>query len=244
MRPVDDSEFSFGYAVTEALVQGADTRSSGLDWVGDVPRHWSIVRLGYLARVSNGSTPSRDKLAYWRGGTIPWLSSGKVNDYIVTEADEYITDLAFRECPLTLLPAESVLVGLLGQGKTRGMCALTALAACINQNTAALVAGARLRPRFHLHVLTAAYATLREDGRGGQQDALNCAIIRAFRIPLPPLAEQDEIVRAIDDETRRIAALMGDLERAIALLREYRQAVITAAVTGKLDIASASKEAA
>ena len=67
------------HAVTRGLNPHASLKPSGIEWLGDVPEHWKIGRLGYYASVENGTTPSRDNEKYWRGGDVPWLSSGEVN---------------------------------------------------------------------------------------------------------------------------------------------------------------------
>jgi type I restriction enzyme, S subunit len=223
-------------AVTKGLDPNVPMKDSGVEWIGRIPSDWEVVRIGLLAHILNGSTPSRSEPRYWSDGTIPWISSGKVNDYVVSEADEYITKAALKECPLRLLPAHTVLVGMIGQGKTRGMSAITSIPACINQNTAAIVVGARLKPQYVLNVLTAAYASLREFGRGGQQDALNCEIIGAFPVPVPPPTEQDRINIWLTAEVGSLDRMRIALRDSVSLLREYRQALITAAVTGQLDI--------
>lgn len=226
--------------ITRAVTKGLDPtvrmKDSGIEWLGAIPTAWAVVKIGHLGRVRNGSTPDRTNFEYWDNGTIPWLSSGKVNDYVITEADQFITERALRECPLEIMPANSVIVGMIGQGKTRGTSAITTIPACINQNMAAITVGDRVLPRFLLHVLTAAYWPLREFGRGGQQDALNCQILGAFRIPLPPIEEQRRIVRWIDDTTAIVDKACAEFERGITNLRESRQALITAAVTGKIDV--------
>jgi type I restriction enzyme S subunit len=229
-------------AVTKGLDPGVRMRDSSVAWMGRVPANWTVAKIGQLARVRNGSTPSRSEYDYWDGGIVPWLSSGKVNDYIVTEADQFVTEKALRECSIEIMPAGAVIVGMIGEGKTRGTSAIMKIPASINQNMAAIVAGTRLRPWFLLHALTAAYLPLREFGRGGQQDALNCEILSAFRIPLPPLEEQESIVSWIDAQTARADEARAELSRSIAKLREYRQALITAAVTGQIDVRSLASE--
>jgi hypothetical protein len=78
--------------ITQAVTKGLDLsvpmKDSGVDWVGPCPAGWLRVRVSYVADVCNGSTPDRNNDAYWVNGDIPWLSSGKVNDFIVNEATE------------------------------------------------------------------------------------------------------------------------------------------------------------
>ena len=93
-----------------------------------------IVRADIVADVCNGSTPSRLEGRYWRQGTIPWLPTGKVHDRIITASNEFVTEAALRECSIRRLPRGTVLVGMIGQGRTRGMSAYLDIEACINQN--------------------------------------------------------------------------------------------------------------
>jgi type I restriction enzyme, S subunit len=110
--------------ITRGLDIHAPRNSTTIEWLPSIPAHWSIRKLGQIGRVFNGTTPSRMQPAYWADGTIAWLSSGKVNDYIINTASELITDKAYKERSVSLVPRGSVVLGLVGQGKTRGMSAL------------------------------------------------------------------------------------------------------------------------
>lgn len=166
--------------------------------------------------MANGSTPSRAELAYWRAGTIPWLATGKVNDGVITEADEYVTDKALAECSIELLPPGTVLVGMIGQGKTRGMVAYLSISACINQNFGAFVPGPRLDGKYLCHYFAQHYSPLREIGGGTNQGALNCYLLKRIRIPVPPIEQQRYIAEKLDacaSLTSRYRVVLGKLER-------------------------------
>jgi type I restriction enzyme S subunit len=83
-----------------------------------------VVRLGDIAKIGNGSTPKRTNEAYWEGGHIPWITSTKIHEVIISRADEFVTETAFRECHLPLVPRKSIVVAITGQGKTLGNAAL------------------------------------------------------------------------------------------------------------------------
>ena len=123
-------------AVTRGLDPNVPLKPSGVDWLGDVPEHWETVRVGHFSKVGNGSTPSRANAAYWTDGVHPWLNSSSVNQGIIVSADQFVTNLALRECHLPRLRPGSVLVGITGQGKTRGMAAVLDIDATINQHMA------------------------------------------------------------------------------------------------------------
>jgi type I restriction enzyme S subunit len=230
---------TISHAVTKGLDSDALMNDSNVAWMGEVPAHWHIAKLGLYATIENGTTPSRAAPEYWDGGDIPWLASGEVNQLKITEASEFITAAALKNCSLRLLPAGTVVVGMIGQGKTRGMSAILNIPATINQNLAAICPGSRIEGMYILYLLHAVYEWLREAGRGGNQAAMNCEILAALRIPLPPLTEQRVIVDFIEVETAKLDLLRAHAEHAVALLKERRSALIAAAVTGQIDVRGA-----
>lgn len=233
------------HAVTKGLNAKALLRDSKVDWVGQVPRSWNVTRLGYFATVENGTTPSREKLEYWMDGQIPWLASGEVNQLRITEASEFITEQALAESSLRLLPEGTIVVGLVGQGKTRGMSAILRMTATINQNLAAICPGPKIISEYILYLFQATYESLREDGRGGNQAAINCKMLTSLQIPVPPISEQKDIIAFLDNLTEQTNTLESQANKAIRLLQERRSALISAAVTGKIDVRNYTpKEAA
>ncbi|WP_345889158.1 restriction endonuclease subunit S [Shewanella algae] len=224
------------HAVTKGLTPDAPMKDSGVEWLGQVPEHWRVGRIGYYCRVENGTTPSKANLDYWTEGTVPWLSSGAVNQYEVREASEMITADALAECSLRLLPKDTLVVGMIGQGKTRGMSAITRIEATINQNLAAVIPNDQLDSEFLHFVFQAAYRALRETGRGGNQAALNCELLANLRFAKPELVAQKEIVQRLKVEYKKYDHLVSRAQSGIELLQERRIALISAAVTGKIDL--------
>ena len=88
--------------------------------IGPVPVSWEVVKLGTLGRIGNGSTPRKTKSEYWTGGTYPWLTSAKVYDRDIVEAEHFVTELALTECHLPRIKPGTVLIAITGQGKTLG----------------------------------------------------------------------------------------------------------------------------
>jgi type I restriction enzyme S subunit len=224
------------HTVTKGLNPDAPMKFSGIEWLGEVPGHWKIPRLGYCASIENGTTPSRANPEYWSGGDIPWLSSGQVNQYKISEASEFITQKAINECSLRLLPLETIVIGMIGQGKTRGLAAYLEIKATINQNLAAIVPSKIIKSEYVLYIFQAVYGYLREFGRGGNQAALNCEQLSALKIPLPSPDEQLEICNFLHERLSEFDALTAEAQRAINLLQERRTALISAAVTGQIDV--------
>lgn len=163
---------------------------------GLVPESWDLVPLGKLAKVGNGSTPKRDNAGYWEGGTIPWLNSARIHDRFITEADQFVTDLAAKECHLPRVKPDSLLVAITGQGKTLGNSALVRFETCINQHLAyAQFTSDRILPEFVLWFMQTRYDHLRSISQAGgsTKGALTCGYLKTYLIPVPTLAEQEEI---------------------------------------------------
>ncbi len=229
-------------AVTRGLDPHAALRDSGLPWLGEIPAHWELWKIGHLAIVGNGSTPNRDNADYWAEGTVPWLNSSVVNQEEVTAADQFITETALRECHLPIVRPGSVLVAITGQGKTRGTAVVLSFAATINQHLAYITPNVDIADAWFLRwVLFAAYDFLRSisDDAGGTKGALTCEEVNGIQVPLPPLSEQRAIVSHIATETGKLDAVRFATERTIALLKERRAALIAAAVTGQIDVGGA-----
>ena len=122
--------------------------------IGTNPAHWTLAKLGDVARIGNGSTPKRDRPEYWEGGDIPWLTSGKIHDSVIAVADEFVTETAREECYLPLVKASSLLVAITGQGKTLGNAAMVLFDTCISQHLAYVqIESGEILPEFLLHYL-------------------------------------------------------------------------------------------
>ena len=228
-------------AVTKGLNPDAPMRDSGIAWLGKVPAHWGVKRLKFVAHVGNGSTPNREDSAYWDGGTYPWLNSSVVNQEQVTNADQFVTPLALSECHLPRISPPAVLVGITGQGKTRGMATTLLFEATINQHLAYVKPDeAKASVGFLRRVFDMAYAHLRieSENGGSTKGAITCEQIAELPIPVPPLDEQVVISERIDMALAKLARMSDNAKSAITRLTEYRSALITAATTGKIDVRS------
>ncbi len=234
-------------AVTRGLDLNVRLKSSGVEWLGDVPAHWEVLQVGHFSKVGNGSTPSRGNTAYWSNGTHPWLNSSSVNQATITRADQFVTDLALHECHLPRVRSGSVLVGITGQGKTRGMSAVLSMDATINQHMAYITpTTARVSSNYLQMCLTAAYSELRavSGASGSTKAALTCQDIKRFRVVLPPRDEQDRLLSEVSRELAGVDGTIARARRQIELVQEYRTRLIADVVTGKLDVREAAAQLA
>ena len=232
----------------DLVTHGIDSSFPGVDyfepWLKGIPSHWRLAKLHNIASVGNGSTPKRDNLNYWQNGEIPWINSGSVNSSRINKASDFVTKQAREECHLPMVRAGSTVVALTGQGKTRGTAALTEIETTINQHLAYIsLFDKRLSNEYLWVALTGFYSVLRyiSEGEGSTKGALTCERLNQLRVPVPPVSEQADIVDAYLSRIQMIDKLRGNVAEHITLLREYRASLISAAVTGQLDIDTCGK---
>jgi type I restriction enzyme S subunit len=226
------------HAVTRGLNPDAPLKPSGIEWLGDVPEHWEVGALGYLATVSSGSTPDRGNPAFW-GGDIPWIKTGEIDYLPICRAEEFITTAGLHGSSAKMSEPGTMLMAMYGQGVTRGRVAILEVAAAYNQACAAISLGNRIDNKFAQNFFIAAYHFIRDTGNETSQMNLSTGIIQKFQLTIPPIDEQIEINSFLDKEVAVIDTLTTEAQRAIDLLQERRTALISAAVTGQIDVRGA-----
>lgn len=157
-------------------------------------------KLGAKAITTSGSTPSRGQKDYWQPAEIPWIKTGEIAFAPITKSEEYVSALALKECSLKLLPANSVLIAMYGQGKTRGQSAILKVPATINQACFAILPNETWDSEFLQLWLMYSYQDMRNmsENRGGNQANLNGDLLNSFEVPAPPIEIQKEVVKKIN----------------------------------------------
>lgn len=166
--------------------------------------NWKQEKIKNLTTVKAGGTPSTVKKDYW-GGNIPWMNSGELNLKRVYDVENRITDLGLKNSSTRLIPEKCILIGLAGQGKTRGTAAVNYIPLCTNQSIAAIYPNHIFNTEFLYQNIDNRYDELRrlstgEGGRGG----LNLSIIGGFEVPIPSLPEQEKIADFLTAVDKRI----------------------------------------
>lgn len=210
-------------------------KDSGAEWIGEIPSHWNHSSLKWYSQIFSGGTPSKDIEEYWIDGTIPWLNSGSVNQWDVSEASEFITEDAFNNSSAKWIPEESLIMALAGQGKTKGMVAQVKFKTTCNQSLGVIIPNEKVYSRHLLYWLYTNYQNIRNLGGGDKRDGLNLVMLGGIPIPIPPIKEQTAIANYLDKKTAQIDDLIAKKERLIQLLEEERTAIINQAVTKGLD---------
>lgn len=196
-----------------------------------LPKRWVETKLGVVAEWGSGGTPNRSEPNYYNG-TIPWIKTGDLNDSIIFEASEYITELGVKKSSAKLFPKGSIIVAM--YGATIGKTAKLGIDATTNQACAVAQAYKIVIPEFLHYFLKAEKQEFIDKGKGGAQPNISQTVIKEHPFPLPPLPEQQRIVAKLDTLFGHLDALKTRLDRIPQLLKDFRQKVLTQAVTGKL----------
>ena len=197
----------------------------------ELPIGWIETKLGVIAEWGSGGTPNRSEPNYYNG-TIPWVKTGDLNDSIIYQASEYITELGLKKSSAKLFPKGSIIVAM--YGATIGKTAKLGFDATTNQACAVAQTSKIVIPEFLHYFLKAEKQEFIEKGKGGAQPNISQTVIKEHPFPLPPLPEQQRIVAKLDTLFGHLDALKTRLDQIPQLLKDFRQKVLTQAVTGKL----------
>lgn len=222
------------------LLTTIDVEPSRLPWLPMRGRNWKEAKLTLVARLGTGHTPSREHPEWWTNCTIPWITTGEVSQMhadrieFITDTREQISETGIANSSAVLHPTGTV---VLCRTASAGYSAIMGTDMATSQDFATWTCGPQLRPRFLLLCLR----VMRQDllGRlamGSTHQTIYMPDIESINVPLPSTVEQDLIVEAVWERLRRIDRAVDVLNDEMSLLAERRQALITAGVTGELDI--------
>ena len=178
---------------------------------------WEVKQINQISQnVITGGTPSTTVKEYW-GGSIRWMNSGDLNLKRVYEVKGRITEIGLRNSSTKIIPPHCVLVGLAGQGKTRGTVAMNMVDLCINQSIAAIFPNDHVFYSDYLyHNLDSRYDELRDLSAGdGGRGGINLQMLKSFLVPLPSLPEQQKIadcLSSLDELIELQAKKLEDLK--------------------------------
>ena len=223
-------------AVTKGLNPNAPMKDSGVEWIGEVPTHWEVMKtsLAFLG-IGSGTTPSTSKKEYYtEEDGLYWLQTGDLNDGEITDTSKKITSLAADECNLKFYPTDSVVIAM--YGATIGKVGLLKISTSTNQACCVLPKSKRCIPAFAFYLFIGAKKQLLIDAMGGGQPNISQDIIKKLKVSIPPISEQRLIVDHIAGEVSKIDAQISKANRRIELLNELKESIITEAVTGKIKV--------
>jgi type I restriction enzyme S subunit len=224
--------------ITQAVTKGLDAsvpmRDSGIQWIGKVPAHWKALPIRRVSlRIETGQTPDPSELS--DSGDVPWYTPGDflADDIEIGNAQKYVQSGTTGG---RVYPADSVLT--IGIGATLGKVALPKKICSSNQQINAIFPNRGILPKFLAYCLKAQEPVLRMVAASSTLAILNQSRLGSVIIAAPPIDEQQNIVDFVDRYIRDIKPIRGRIGHAISLTKERRSALISAAVTGQIDVSS------
>ena len=216
-------------------------KDSGVEWIGEIPEHWNNKKISWIFNIiGSGTTPSTSNLEYY-DGDVPWVNTGDLNDGYLYETSKMITDLALKDySTLKFYPIDTLLIAM--YGATIGKLSITKIIATTNQACCALAQPKNVNIKFIFYWFLANRNHIIAMAYGGGQPNISQNLIKSLRINLPEKHEQNAIVNFLDQKTAEIDSLVTETKNQIEKLKEYRQSLISEAVTGKIDVREFQKK--
>ncbi|ELY3456809.1 restriction endonuclease subunit S [Cronobacter sakazakii] len=226
------------HAVTKGLNSDVPMKNSGVEWLGDVPEHWRVSRIKNYAKIESGHTPSRTKPEYWVSCNIPWVS---LNDSKQLKEVDYIEDTFYKISELGmanssahLLPARAV---VFTRDASIGLSAITTKSMAVSQHLIAWICDEKfVIPEFLLLVFYAMEKEFERYTFGATIKTIGMDNVRGLKCTFPPVEEQRNLIDWAFNKIEKIKSSISRVEDMLSLLQERRTALISAAVTGKIDV--------
>ncbi|MFM5397619.1 restriction endonuclease subunit S [Aeromonas veronii] len=196
------------------------------------PTEWVETPLDNIADWGSGGTPSRKNEDYY-GGDIPWFKTGDLGERIIKKPSEYITELGLKNSSAKIFPKGAVAIAM--YGATIGKVSILGIDATTNQ--ACAVGNPKpnvTTSEFLYYFLLNEKDVFVAKGKGGAQPNISQGLIKEHVVYLPPVAEQKEIVDRLDILLAQVEATQARLARIPYIIKQFRQSVLAAAVSGKL----------
>lgn len=224
-------------AVTKGLDENVEMKDSGVDWIGEIPAHWQVKKLKYIANTNSGSTPRNISGKGGPSSNIKWVRTTDLNNDIVTDTSEYLSkqEMASASCPL--LEPNTVLISMYGGSGSFGKIGILGIEATINQALCSISTNDD-QPKYLFYYLQSVNKIWMKFAASSRKDPnLNQQIIRNIHIAYPQSKdEQDMVVGMLEKSIREVNYGISQYESLISTLQERKQIIISEVVTGKIKV--------
>ncbi len=226
------------HAVTKGLQPNVPMRDSGVEWLGEVPEHWVVCKIKQVAKLESGHTPDKKIESYWVDCDIPWVS---LNDSTQLKQVDYITETAFylnekgiENSSARKLPARCV---VFTRDASIGLAAITTKVMAVSQHVIAWVCDEeKVNPEYLLLIFYAMKDELDRYTAGATLKTIGLPDVNKLSGGFPDTGEQKKIIKHVFSETKKFDLLIAKSELAVGIIKERRTALISEAVTGKIDV--------
>lgn len=218
--------------MTSKLTTYPEYKASGIDWLGDIPSHWKIVRTQYLFDIYSGSTPNSNEQIFW-DGEIKWITPADFNttDKYVSQGKRNLSQKGYNSCSTTLVPVGSI---VFSKRAPIGKVCLTKTSLCTNQGCFTCVPK-NVCVDYYYYLMSILEKIYNLYGSGSTFTEISAKDFSLFKLIVPSLAEQEVIAAYLDDVTGKVDALIAEKRKQVEDIRAYRTSLITETVTHGLN---------
>lgn len=222
-------------AVTKGLNPDAEMKDSGIEWIGKIPKGWTVKNLKYIFDITSGSTPASGVSQYW-DGDIKWITPAdfKTNDVYVFGGRRNITGLGLMSCSTQVIPDSSI---IFSKRAPIGSVVITGEKMCINQGCLALVSKhQKTSVKFYYYALSILDKIFDMLGSGTTFKEISAFRFSNTSLQCPHFEEQQQIADYLDSKCSEIDAIIADKKRQRGIFAEYKKSLIYEYVTGKKEV--------
>lgn len=227
--------------VTKGLNKNVPMKSSGIDWIGDIPAHWETSKIKYnIGLIGSGTTPESGNPLYYEDGKYNWIQSGDLyrTDYI-NSTEKQLTALAIKDSP-ALMYYEKDFVVIAMYGASVGNVSISKIDAYTNQACCVIKAKKNDDIRYLFYYLKAAQDEMLLKAFGGTQPNISQIIIKNLNCLKVPNVEQKSISDYLDDKCGKIDSILKDKQEQLEKIKQHKKSLIYEYVTGKKRVKEAT----
>ena len=221
-------------AVTKGLDPDVEMKPSGVEWIEEIPKHWCKVTVGNLGKVITGYTPPTQNIEYF-GNKYPFITPTDImTDSRTVQTERFLSQKGYEYNKSRLLPENSVCVTCIA---SIGKICMTTVPSITNQQINSVIVNQdKYNSCFVYYLLKNTTDKIQSVANSATTPIVNKSTFVNINICVPPLNEQTQIANFLDQKTKQIDELIAVENQKIQLLKEYRQSLISEAVTGKIDV--------
>lgn len=221
--------------ITEAVTKGLDKnvplKDSGIEWIGEIPEHWNVIKIKNTFKIVSGATPKTDNMTYW-DGEITWITPAdyKTEDRIIKSGKRNITLAGLNSCGTSIVPENSI---IFSKRAPIGLVAINIIPLCTNQGCISCIPKSFVSSKYFYYLMSILTEWFELFGSGTTFKELSANNFANFSLSQPPLAEQQSIANYLDQKCSEIDELISIKQQKIEKLKDYKKSLIFECVTGK-----------
>lgn len=219
------------HAVTKGLNPNVEMKDSGVEWIGEVPKHWEVAPIKRYVNIFTGNTPSTQEERYYNSEDINWFTPGDFYKDSLNESNKKISEISRKENTCRIFPPKSVY--MIGIGGTIGKIATCKEEASANQQINIIVPNTNTDYKYLAYCMRCQKEEIILSANVVTLPIINQDKTGYLSMPHPQKGEQNSIADYLDKKCTSIDSSISKAQHQVELLQEYKQSLITEVVTGK-----------